>query len=94
VPQQALFLMNSPFAVEQAKSLAARAELSAEADDLARIAALYRILFGRAPRPEETTIGTEFLAAAAGDPTGQSKLSPWEQYAQLLLLTNEFLFID
>src|SRR5262249_20240454 len=41
VPQQALFALNSPFMLEQAKALAGRAEVTAEASEPRRIAVLY-----------------------------------------------------
>ncbi len=85
VPQQALFGMNAPFAIEQARALAAR---SSKAPD--RIAALYREALGRAPAPEESEAAARFLDT----PDPSSKLSRWEQLAQVLLMTNEFLFID
>ncbi len=85
VPQQALFGMNAPFTIEQARALAAR---SSRAPD--RVAALYREALGRAPTPDESRSAERFLDTP--DPT--SKLSRWEQLAQVLLMTNEFLFID
>src|SRR3954447_21971036 len=53
VPQQALFMMNSPFIVDQAKALAARPEVSGEADPGKRAAALYRLVYGRSPADED-----------------------------------------
>lgn len=90
VPQQALFLMNSPLAAEQSKLLVGRPELSGTADPQARITALYQIVFGRSPRPQEMQLGVEFTSgtAEAGAP------GLWEQYAQLLLMTNEFAYVD
>jgi hypothetical protein len=95
VPQQALFLMNSPFVVEQAKGLAERPEVASAGDDpAAKVAALYRLVLARAPDAGELAIGQQFIAAAsAGDALGM-KLTPWEQYAQLLLLTNEVMYVD
>jgi hypothetical protein len=91
VPQQALFLMNSPFVVEQAKALAKRPDVVAK-DGAERITLLYRILFGRNPEREEAELAREFLASAKTEkPNG---LTPWEKYAQVLLLSNEFGFID
>ncbi|MFO0802927.1 MAG: DUF1553 domain-containing protein [Gemmataceae bacterium] len=58
VPQQALFLMNSPFVIEQAKSLAARSPGSGPA----RVKSLYR----HAARPRPDRIG----AALAMEFTG------------------------
>src|SRR5262249_41224351 len=47
VPQQALFLMNSPFIIEQVGALAKRLELDGDKDLEARIRKLYRALYGR-----------------------------------------------
>ncbi len=91
VPQQALFLMNSPFVVEQAKGVLARPEVASAASETEKIAALYRVLFTRGPSDAERQVGLDFLQAAT---TAEAKLSPWEQYAQLLLLTNEFMHVD
>jgi hypothetical protein len=93
VPQQALFLMNSPFVVEQAQVLAGRPDVAAAETDDAKIAGLYRLVFARPPDSDERAVGHEFLAAThvGGDST---KLSPVEQLAQLLLLTNEVMYVD
>jgi hypothetical protein len=93
VPQQALFLMNSPFVVEQAQSLAARPEIANADNKDARIAALYRLVLNRQPDADELSIGRQFIAAAASS-VDESKLSVWEQYAQLLLLTSEVMYVD
>ena len=93
VPQQALFLMNSPFVVEQAQSLAARREITAASDGDGKINALYRILFNRPPDSDEMTIGRAFLEAPRAT-SDETKLSPLAQYAQLLLLTNEVMYVD
>jgi len=62
VPQQALFLMNSPFAIEQARAFAARPELTASSDPDARADAMLRLTFQRDPSPEEKNLVREFLA--------------------------------
>ena len=63
VPQQALFLMNSPFAVEQAEHVVQRPELAATSDPTQRIVQLYGVLFQRVPTPEEVSLGAQFLAS-------------------------------
>ncbi|HZN32652.1 MAG TPA: DUF1553 domain-containing protein, partial [Pirellulaceae bacterium] len=92
VPQQALFLMNSPFVIEQAQALSARPEIAAAADSSAQVAALYRLVLHRPPDSEELAIGRDFLIAAQAQP--DTKLAPLAQYAQLLLLTNEVMYVD
>jgi len=94
VPQQALFLMNSPFVIQQAKAVAARPEIAGETEARARIQALYRLLLTRKPSDEELAAGEQFLAAAEANQSPADKLAPWEQYAQLLLMSNEFMFVD
>jgi hypothetical protein len=96
VPQQALFAMNSPFMLEQARALAARPEIPHQTAAAQRVAALYRLVLGRSPEPAEVQLGVRFVQAAQADPAlgKEVKLGPWEQYAQVLLLTNELMFVD
>ncbi len=93
VPQQALFLMNSPFVIEQAQALAQRAEVIAAKNPAEQIQALYRLTLAREADADELKIGEQFLATAPAASDG-IKLSPVEQFAQLLLLTNEFVYVD
>jgi len=64
VPQQALFLMNSPLVIEQAKRLVALPAFRECQDDAGRIAFLYERIYQRPPRSEEVKLGTEFVAEA------------------------------
>ncbi len=61
VPQQALYLMNSPFIAEQADKLAATIE---QASPEQAVVHLYRKLFQRQPTQQEQTLGVKFLADA------------------------------
>ncbi len=61
VPQQALFLMNSPLVVEQARRVVERSDFVALSSDEDRIRALYRLLFQRLPSAEEVRMGSVFL---------------------------------
>jgi cytochrome c553 len=93
VPQQALYLLNNAFVHEQARSLIRRCETE---DPAERIDGLYRVVYSRTASPAEARLGQQFLAAASlDDGTGSNQaLTPWERYAQALLLANEFFFID
>jgi hypothetical protein len=92
VPQQALFLMNNPFVLEQARHLLKRDELRGLTDPDTKIRMLYRLAYGRPPDAAELHLAQRFLQTASG--TGGIGLTPWEQYAQVLLLANEFAFVD
>jgi hypothetical protein len=61
VPQQALFLMNSPMAVDVARRVIARPEVTRAENDLRRVFAIYRILFQRAPKMEEIKFAVDFV---------------------------------
>jgi cytochrome c553 len=61
VPQQALFLMNSPMVVDVARSILARPEVLNSRDNLNRIFNIYRIILGRAPKPAEINFALEFI---------------------------------
>jgi hypothetical protein len=87
VPQQALFGLNSPFMVEQAKGLAARTAVGLPEQ---RVAALYKLVLARSPSAGEVQAAMRFIETSK---TG-SQLDAWEQYAQVLLLTNEVMFVD
>lgn len=61
VPQQALFLMNSPFVIQQARAVMGRTEVQAKKKDSERVKELYEILYQRRPESEELKLGLEFL---------------------------------
>jgi hypothetical protein len=90
VPQQALFLLNSPFVQEQAKSLASRTEVTDAKTTEAKVTALYRVALGRNPTKDELALSTEFVTS--DDP--KNTFGRWPQLAQVLLLCNEFAFVD
>ena len=91
VPQQALFALNSPFVIEQARGLMARPDVASLTAPKERITRLYRILFTRDPLPEEADAAEEFVAQA---PDPASTLSRWEQLAQVLFCSNELMYVD
>jgi hypothetical protein len=62
VPQQALFFMNSPLVVEQAKKLVERSDFQALSDERSRIVLLYQLIYQRPPRPDEVKLGLEFIS--------------------------------
>ena len=100
VPQQGLYFLNGPFAADRARALA---RIGHGLPDRARIQDLHRRLFQRAALTSEVDAGLAFVAAAERDPDRphpprigppEARLGPWEQYAHVLLLSNEFAFAD
>ncbi|MBI3413985.1 MAG: DUF1553 domain-containing protein [Verrucomicrobia bacterium] len=113
VPQQALFMMNSPFVADLARNFVARPEFQARAAAEKKVEWLYRVAFQRSPAKDEIKLAKEFLAAnsdVAGqsasppEPAAQPKtsdakdrpkpLGAWEKFAQVLLMSNELVFVD
>ncbi|HTL17561.1 MAG TPA: PSD1 and planctomycete cytochrome C domain-containing protein [Patescibacteria group bacterium] len=91
VPQQALFLMNSPFVIEQARRLAQVSQVANAKTNAEKIQALYRLVFQRRPQNAEAILGEKFLSSTS--PQG-ARLTSLEKYAQVLLLSNELMFVD
>jgi hypothetical protein len=93
LPQQMLFLMNSPFMVERAKQLAARLEAVPSAEE--RVQRAIEIVYARQASEREIALGAKFLSADDSEEAAKAnKLSRLERFAQSLLLSNEFSFID
>ncbi len=62
VPQQALFLLNSPFVIARAEELAEIVERDSPTDDAAdKIRRLYRAVYARDPHPEEIALAERFV---------------------------------
>ena len=63
VPQQALFLMNSPLVIETARKLTHRPEFAALATDQERVTSLYLAIFQRIPSDQEIDLGLRYVRA-------------------------------
>jgi len=89
VPQQALFLMNSPFITDQSQKVADLATKRAPAGQ-ARVKVLYQSLFQREPEPLELVDALKFIR----ETESADKQIAFTQLAQVLFLSNEFRFLD
>jgi Protein of unknown function (DUF1553)/Protein of unknown function (DUF1549)/Planctomycete cytochrome C len=87
-PLQKLFLLNSPWIVEQSSSLLARLQQDISSDETKRIDRAYRLLYARPATEKEINVGVKFLAKD-GDPT-----TSWRSYCHALLAANEMMFVD
>ena len=92
VPQQALFLLNSPFVLEQARTLAERAKADCRGGEREQVQALYRLALQRTATPAEIGLAEKFIAAQPS--ATAASVSPLAKYAQILLLSNELMFVD
>jgi hypothetical protein len=84
-----LFVLNGEFVRRQAESLTARLYREAPESEEARIELAYKLLYGRLVTKDEIAMARSFLALE-----GASDRENWQRYAQALLASNEFLFVD
>lgn len=73
VPQQALFLMNSPVVIEQAKKLVGEEQFLACTNSETKIEFLYSRIYQRQPKPEEVQLGLDFIAQTPLPETSSAK---------------------
>jgi hypothetical protein len=134
VPQQALFMLNSPFVAEQVRKLMTRPDFPAAGTQEDKVRFLYRVAYQRAPKVEELKMALEYLAEEAPTKSAESlsqavaaetaktpeeiaaaakrarsemklgrksaaatatrELNTFERFAQVVLLSNELIFVN
>ena len=99
VPQQALYLMNNPFVIEQAKGLATRL-IDFSDNEVQRIEHAFQLAWRRPSDPDEQQRAADYLAkyrqqlAADGAPAETLEHELWTCFAQVMLTANEFLYVE
>ncbi|MBN9517975.1 DUF1553 domain-containing protein [bacterium] len=89
VAPQALYLMNNPFPVDQAKASAARLLAENLPSDDARLTRAYRLALGRAPTDGERAAARRFLANQSGDPA-----AAWATVFQAVFASADFRYVE
>jgi Protein of unknown function (DUF1553)/Protein of unknown function (DUF1549)/Planctomycete cytochrome C len=104
-PLQALYLLNDKFVHDQAAAIAAKALAMKESDEV-RIQRVWRLMFGRQPDGDETSMAIEFLKESrqkianslGSDSNAEQALElesgSWQSLVRSLVRTNEFVYID
>ncbi len=94
VPQQQLFVLNSPFLIETAKAFAGRVQKDAT-DDAQRVQRAFALAYGRAANAEEARLFVAFLQEQdAPEEATQNRLTRLERFTLILFGTNEFMYVD
>ena len=91
VPQQALYLMNNPFVLEQARATVERRDVLLNFSTKRRIDTLYEIVLGRKPTNTERLLCLEYLEKSTKT---IGRTEAWQLLTQTLIQSNEFSFID
>lgn len=98
VAPQALFMMNSQFAIDQTRALAERLIANCD-DDAERVRVAYERSLGRLPSAAEVSTATNYVQAYTKrlgtdvDPPA-SRLRAWQSLCRVILATNEFIFVE
>ena len=83
--------MNSPFVIEQACNLVKREEVTRARNDGEKIQAIHRLVLLRPANSLELELAEKFITLQPG---ALATLSPIEKYSQVLLLSNDLMFVD
>ncbi len=83
-PLQRLFFLKRSFVERRAEELACRLE-KLESNE-AKVREAYALLFQRSPTREEVRLALEFV--------GKDDYTAWQRYAQVLLASNEFVYVN
>jgi len=100
IAPQALFVMNSPFALEQSRAFAADLLSRAGLSDGERVRLAYLKAFSRPSAPAETKRALAFIARyesalASSEPdASKRRIRAWQSLCQALFASNEFIYID
>jgi hypothetical protein len=100
VPTQALYLLNSPLAMQESQRAAERLIASDDPDDAGRIDRAYRLAVGRPATDKEQQMVLAFLdrypdlAKEEGKGFGDLRLQAWTQFCQALVASAEFQILN
>jgi cytochrome c553 len=94
VPQQALYLLNHQFVIELATAFSKREDFKSAQAQADKVTLMYQAAFARKPSSEELQAAAEYLGDTPAQPTDKQHHQLWLRFAQALLLTNEFAFVD
>ena len=100
VTPQALFIMNSPFALTQSRTFAQSLLTRQELNDTARVSEAYMRAYGRPASPTEIDKSLKYisryanaLAASQPDATAR-KNAAWASWCQIVFASNAFIYLD
>ncbi|MCA9056522.1 MAG: DUF1553 domain-containing protein, partial [Planctomycetaceae bacterium] len=91
VAPQALYLMNSPWIIDQARTTADRL-LQEEAADAGRIDSAFRLVLGRDPTDDEATAVARYLTMD-GELSSADRRECWTQVIQSLFASLDFRYL-
>jgi hypothetical protein len=94
VPAQALYLMNSPFAVEQSRHLAERLLALPDLDDPGRVDRAYQLALARPATATERERAVLFIRKRTPATGDKADVTGWALFCQALLACAEFRYVE
>jgi len=88
VAPQALFMLNNPFVLQQAKHAAQRLLSQKDGEDASRVVRAYRLALGRTPTATEQRLAAEYMAEAPAN----AREEAWARFMQTLFASIDFRF--
>jgi hypothetical protein len=100
VTPQALFVMNSPFMLNQSRAFARKLQAAQSAQDSDKIKLAYTMAYSRLPDAHEIAKASQFidrystvLTPTAPD-AAKRRETAWASWCQLLFASNAFIYVD
>jgi len=90
VPQQALYLLNSPFVQRQAQLVTEKWKGEESLSDQQRLEKLFQTVLQRKPTQRESELFLKYVESA----NDQQKWNKWDSVAQVVIVSNDFMFVD
>jgi hypothetical protein len=94
VPLQGLFGLNHPMVIARARALERRVERESAGILTSKLRSIYRLTYQREAKDEELDAGFAFLNGAVETSSGPGSSGRFEQMIQMLMVSNEFLFLE
>jgi cytochrome c551/c552 len=95
VAPQALFMMNSHFILERSRSLAEYLLRAPDLDDAHRVQQAYLISLSRKPAAREIQDAVRYVDNFPRKGSGaETRLEAWQSFCQVLMASNEFIYVD
>ncbi len=90
VPQQALYLLNSPFVQRQAQAITNKWKDEKSLSDADRLERLFQTVLQRSPTERESEMFLKYVESSQEE----EKWNKWDSVAQVVMVSNDFMFVD
>ncbi len=95
VAPQALYMMNSGFVEEMARSLAQKLLEDDRVDEVGRIRKAHRVVLGKQPPVEQVEMALDFFQGYPNvNLSSDGRLQAWTSLCRILIASNDFIYVN